>query len=127
MSVFPETGSLFNADGIFNEMERVFRIVLRSVGSGGICSGRASGVSPEMYVDGTESIPRCSRAPRKLSSPPEWSLVTCTSTMFLLMVGIKREKIQAPECIRLIDKTRQVDGWNETRGDQARWLGAGRP
>ena len=27
------------------------------------------GFSPEMQVDGTESIPRCSRAPRKLSSP----------------------------------------------------------
>ena len=72
-------------------MERVFKIVLRSVDSGGICSGRASGVSPEMYVDGTESIPRCSRAPRKLSSPPEWSLFTCTNTMCLLMVGMRRE------------------------------------
>ena len=73
------------------KMERVFKIVLRSVDSGGICSGRASGVSPEMYVDGTESIPRCSRAPRKLSSPPEWSLFTCTSTVCLLMVGMRRE------------------------------------
>ena len=81
-------------------MERIFKIVSRSVDSGGICSGRASGVSPEMYVDGTESIPRCSRAPRKLScsraprklsSPPEWSLFTCTSTMCLLMVGMRRE------------------------------------
>ncbi len=73
------------------QMERVLKIVLRSVDSGGICSGRASGVSPEMYVDGTESIPRCSRAPRKLSSPPEWSLFTCTNTMFLLMIGMGRE------------------------------------
>ena len=72
-------------------MERVFKIVLPSVDSGGICSGRASGVSPEMYVDGTESIPRCSRAPRELSSPPEWSLFTCTNTMYLLMVGMRRE------------------------------------
>ena len=72
-------------------MERIFKIVSRSVDSGGICSGRASGVSPEMYVDGTESIPRCSRAPRKLSSPPEWSLFTCTSTVCLLMVGMRRE------------------------------------
>ena len=73
------------------EMESIFGIVLRSVDSGGICSGRASGVSPEMYVDGTEPIPRCSRAPRKLSSPPEWSLFTCTSTRCLLMVGMRRE------------------------------------
>ena len=72
-------------------MERIFKIVSRSVDSGGICSGRASSVSPEMYVDGTESIPRCSRAPRKLSSPPEWSLFTCTNTMCLLMVGMRRE------------------------------------
>ena len=42
------------------QMERIVKIVSRSVDSGGICSGRASGVSPEMHVDGTESIPRCS-------------------------------------------------------------------
>ena len=50
------------------------------------------GFSPEMQVDGTESIPRCSsRAPRKLSSPRAWNLFTCTNTIYLLMVGMRHE------------------------------------
>ena len=74
-------------------MERIFKIASRSGGFWWFLLGMSKRRQSRDVggLDGTESIPRCSRAPRKLSSPPAWSLFTCTSTMCLLIVGMRRE------------------------------------